>query len=148
MAHSPAAFRRFYELLVVLWYGSVTPRLREVAILGVVAASDAPYPLGWHVIDAAEAGLSDDEVWALVRGDLDALPPRDTATARYARALAADARVDDATFAAVAESLDERQVVELTLLVGMYRLVAPAANALEVELEDEPTRRLHALTEG
>ena len=143
MAHSPAALRRLYELLVTLYAGALTPRIREIAILSVVSASDARYPLGWHLLDAQEAGLTADEIQAVVRDHADALPVRsEAAVARLARELTMDACVSDAALRAVEEFMDERQIVELTMLVGLYRLVACAAAALSVDLDEEPARAL------
>ena len=42
----------------------------------------------------------------------------------------------DDTWSALAERYDERQLIELTILVGQYHMVAFALNALGVQLED------------
>jgi hypothetical protein len=56
--------------------------------------------------------------------------------------LTPDARVSDAGYAAVAGFLGEPALVELTMLIGLYRLVACFANALDVDLDDRPAQRL------
>jgi alkylhydroperoxidase family enzyme len=140
MAHSPRAFRAFYELLLVLWHGALSDRQREIAILTVVSKSDADYPLGWHLIDGAEAGLKEAEMRAIVRGDATALPREDAAIAAFARELTTGARVSEGTFDTVRAFLNERQIVELTMIVGLYRFVAGMANALCIELDDDAAR--------
>lgn len=143
MANSPEALRRFYAFVACLWSGALSDRMREIAVLSVVAASDAPYPLGWHLLDAAEAGLTPSEIRAIVDDDAAAaLPAQEAALARFARALALDGRVSDAAFAEVAALMPERDIVELTLLVGTYRMVACVANALRVDADDAPARAL------
>jgi alkylhydroperoxidase family enzyme len=113
-----------------------------------VSESGAAYPLGWHILDALDAGLALDDIRAIVdREDGASLAPVDTAVVAFASRLARDARLDDATFEAVAAHLDAPRIVELTLLVGAYRLVACLANGLAVDLDDAPAgalERLHA----
>jgi alkylhydroperoxidase family enzyme len=137
IAHSPEALRRFYQLLASLWGSSIGARTREIAILSVLSASGAPYPLAWHLLDAKDAGLAPHEIRAIAAGDAaSALPPDGAAIVEFARALTVDARVDDRTYQAVAKFFDQQQMVELTMVVGLYRMVACVANALEVELDD------------
>jgi alkylhydroperoxidase family enzyme len=143
MAHSPAGMRHLLDLLTQLWSGALTPRLREIVILAVDSASDAPYPLGWHLLDGAEAGLTEEEMRAIVRGDAAAVLASDeAAAARFARAQTLDSRVGEEDYQAVAAFMDERRLVELTMLAGLYRLVACFANVLDVELDELPARRL------
>ncbi len=143
MAHSPVAMRRLYDLVASLWGGMLGGRLREIAILSVVSASEAPYPLGWHLLDADDAGLSRPEIEALVRGAAESvLPPDEAAVASFARALTLHSRVPNDSYQAVARFMDERQLVELTMICGLYRLVACIANGLAVDAEDEPAGAL------
>lgn len=143
MAHSPVAMRRLIEFMSCLWSGSLDARLIEIAILSVVSASDAPYPLGWHIGDGIAAGLTADEVRAIIAvSDPEGLSQHDAAVARFARELTTDARVSDATYDAVAGFMSEQQIVELTMLVGAYRLIACVANGLRVDLDDVPARAL------
>lgn len=121
-------------------------RTREIAILSVVSASDADYPLGWHILDAAEAGLTPTEIQAIVSGDChEVVDPAESSIVKFAREMALNAKVSDGTFAAVAAVMDEKQIVELSLLVGLYRLVSSFANALQVDTEDDPARALDHL---
>jgi 4-carboxymuconolactone decarboxylase len=148
MAHSPVVLRRFSELLLCLWAGALGDRVRETAILSVVSASDSPYPLSWHILDGADAGLTEAEIRAIIGGNAAAvLAPAEAAVAEFARALALDARVSDATFQAVAGAMSEQQIVELTMLAGLYRMVACFANGLSVELDAEAERALTELRE-
>ena len=146
MAHSPVALRRFLEFMSCLWESTVPARLREIAILSVAAASGARYPLGWHILDAKDAGLTGLEIDAAIDGDAsDALSAEEAAVAYFAWELALDAQVDEANFRAVAEFMDERQLVELTMIVGAYCLVARVANGLNIDLDDAPARALGQL---
>ena len=44
-------------------------------------------------------------------------------------------RISDATWAALAARYDEKQLIELPILVGQYHLVAFALNSLGVQVE-------------
>jgi alkylhydroperoxidase family enzyme len=135
MAHSPEAMTRLVALLSCLWDGSVTERLREVAILATVSASGAGYPLAWHIGDAQNAGLTPEEIRDLIGGAENQLSAPDAAVARFARELTVNAAISDLTFDAVAAFMDEGQIVELTMLVSLYRFVSCFANALDVDLD-------------
>lgn len=138
--------RRFYDLASALWAGEISDRLREVAILAVVSTSNAPYPLGWHILDGEAAGLSSAEIQAIVRGEEGTrLSSDEAAVARFARALTRDATVTDDVFDAVAGTMNEQQIVELSMLVGLYGFVACMANTLKVDLDEAPARALETL---
>ena len=57
----------------------------------------------------------------------------------YAGELTSEARVSDATYAAVAGFLNAEEIVELTMVTSFYNLVSRTLNALEVDI-DEPAR--------
>ena len=63
--------------------------------------------------------------------------PFDATLLRAADELHHDATLSDATWAALAGRYDERQMIELPMLVGHYHLVAFTLNALGVQVEDD-----------
>ncbi|HJM22763.1 MAG TPA: carboxymuconolactone decarboxylase family protein, partial [Acidimicrobiales bacterium] len=52
----------------------------------------------------------------------------------------ADGRVQDATYAALREELDETAIIELTYAVAMYKLHATMCRALRLEFDDVDER--------
>ena len=60
--------------------------------------------------------------------------PLDAALLRAAEELHAESMIRDTTWADLAISLDERQLIELVLLVGHYKTVAYYQNALRFRL--------------
>jgi alkylhydroperoxidase family enzyme len=56
---------------------------------------------------------------------------------RAADELHADAYITDPTWKVLAEHLDERQLIEVCMVVGQYHLVAFTLNSLGVELESD-----------
>ena len=72
------------------------------------------------------AAGADDPAWA----------PGDAALLRAADELHADAHIGDETWAALAPTWNEAQLIELCMVVGQYHLVAFTLNSLGVQRED------------
>ena len=81
-ANHPALAKAFLRFNVHLLYSStLPPRIRELAILRVAHRRDCTYEWTHHVTLAKEAGLRDDEIAAVRRGD---------AAGEFERAVSAD----------------------------------------------------------
>ncbi|MHB8575433.1 MAG: carboxymuconolactone decarboxylase family protein, partial [Dehalococcoidia bacterium] len=52
----------------------------------------------------------------------------------------ADGRVQDATFARLKQHLSDEAILELTVIVGSYRMHALITRALRLEYDDVPER--------
>lgn len=108
-----------------------SPRLslpiRELAILRTTARRNAEYEWGVHVTWlAAAAGLSEAQVAATFSKTLDV---SQWSTLQWAVLTAVDqlvdtSTVDDATFAALHEHLDDDTILELVVVVGFYHLIS------------------------
>jgi alkylhydroperoxidase family enzyme len=115
--------------------GALSARDRELAVLRVGWLCRAPYEWGEHVNVAKKVGIEDDEIERVTQGS--AAPgwsDADRAILRAVEELLADAMISDATWATLAERLDERQLIELPILVGQYQAVAYYQNALRLRL--------------
>jgi 4-carboxymuconolactone decarboxylase len=115
-------------------------KLRELAILQVAKQAEAEYEWVQHVAIARHVGVSDAQIDALERGEFEtdtALGEPERAVLRFASEVVAGPRVSDTTFAALAEQLPARQIVELLLTIGQYLMLARVMTTLELEL-DEP----------
>ena len=60
---------------------------------------------------------------------------RERVALAYADTMTRDIEVPDAVFAEVKRLFDDRQVVELTVLIGTYNMNARVLQALELDLE-------------
>ena len=120
----------------ILSSSTLTPRQRELLILRVAALRDAAYEWEQHVIIAADAGIDDDEI-ARVREGADApgWSASDAALVGAVDELVADAVVSDATWSALAETLDEQQLMDLVFTVGAYDLLAMAFRSFGIQLD-------------
>src|SRR5439155_2015404 len=109
---------------------------RELLILRTAWHPQAAYEWGQHVAIAQNAGVTDDEIGRVPDGpDADGWDPFDAVLLRAADELHGDACLGDATWAALAERYDERQLIEVPMLVGHYHMVAFALNSLGVQRE-------------
>ncbi|MDQ3756542.1 MAG: carboxymuconolactone decarboxylase family protein [Actinomycetota bacterium] len=139
LARHPALFKGWLgfggQLLLA---GALPPRERELAILRTAWNTRTEYEWGQHVRIAERAGVGEDDIARLVRQDGPDDPawtPVESAVLRAADELHADACISDDTWAALAEHFDDRQLIELCMLVGQYHLVAFTLNSLGVERE-------------
>jgi alkylhydroperoxidase family enzyme len=60
----------------------------------------------------------------------------DRAILRAVEELRADAMISDATWSVLAGDLDDRQLIELVMLIGQYETVAYYQNALRLRLRE------------
>jgi alkylhydroperoxidase family enzyme len=132
----PGLFRKWMPFGGKLLSGKLPARERELVILRTGWNCRSEYEWGQHVTIGKAAGLTDEEIQRVQSGPDDpAWDAFDAMLLRAADELHADACVTDATWAALAERLDEQQLIELPMLVGQYHLVAFTLNSLGVQRE-------------
>jgi alkylhydroperoxidase family enzyme len=140
MAHNPPLLRSWSRLGTRLLTGGITlsPRLRELAILRVGQLSGSEYEFGQHIRIAASAGVSYEEMAALQGyADGELFSELERAVLAYVDACA---RLDpDAGDRArdLKRWLSDRELVELSVCVGYWGMVARILVPLEVELDEE-----------
>ena len=120
----------------VLYGGVLGARERELLILRTAHLCDAEYEWGQHVRIAREAGVTDEEIARVPDGPTaEGWSDFDAALLRAVDELHSSARISDATWDVLASRYDEKQLIELPMLVGQYHLVAFTLNSLGVQLE-------------
>jgi alkylhydroperoxidase family enzyme len=131
-------YRRYNEFAVKLHTGGLIPaRARELLLLRSAWLCQAPYEWEQHVTIAKVIGLSTDEIELVISGpDHPEWDPLEAALLRSVDELHAIGSLTDSTWEALAENLDETQLVELPVLVGMYHLIAYVMNSLRVPPEE------------
>ncbi len=136
MMHHPAVAGPWLAFNnVLLWKPALTDRWRELMVLRVAWRTRSNYEWVQHVQLAPRFGITPDEVDAVARNDTSALAPVEVALVAAADQLLDTFRVDDDTWATLAEHLDERQLVELVFVVGAYTCLAMAFRTFGVQLE-------------
>jgi alkylhydroperoxidase family enzyme len=115
------------------------PVLRELAILRVARLTPgAEYEWVQHDPIALAVGARQEQVDALRSDDIDAecFTAAEKAVLRFTTEVVQNAIVSDETYAQVAAAIQDREVVELILVIGQYMMVGRIMAALEIDLDD------------
>ena len=141
MANAETAFRPWMRWGGVLLNDlALDPLLRELVILRVARLTPhADYEWIQHVPIARSVGASEEQVAAIERDDLedDSFTGDQRLVLRFATEVLRDVRASDEVFAAVAELLSPREIVELLMVIGQYMMLARVMATTDMEL-DEP----------
>jgi 4-carboxymuconolactone decarboxylase len=139
MLRHPALSRRHIELGLQLFGGALSPRDRELAVLRTGWLCKAPFEWGEHVaIGKRVAGLTQEEIERVTHGSTaTGWNEDDRAILRAAEELHEEAMISDETWSVLSRRLDERQLIELPILIGQYHGIAYVQNALRVRLLPE-----------
>lgn len=136
LARHPGLFRRWLPFAGKLLGGKLPARDRELLILRTGWLCRAEYEWGQHKVIARTAEISDEEIERVKEGpDAEGWDESDATLLRAADELHADATISDGTWGALGSRYDERQLIEVPMLVGHYHMVAFALNSLGVQLE-------------
>jgi len=138
LGRSPDMFRSFMNLGVSATLESTIPiRLRELVVLRCGWLCGAPFEWGEHVMGAKHAGLTSEEIERVTEGfEAPGWTELDRALLEAVEELHQDAMISDATWAVLANHFDERQLVELPIIVGHYHMTAFIQNSLRTRLND------------
>jgi len=118
-------------------HGSLPPRERELVILRVAWNTDCDYEYAQHAPIGKRVGLSDEEIRALSKPVGESKwNATDLALIRFTDELTEHSEVTEETWRALAGGHDEDQMIELSLLVGYYQMLAGFLKTTRVPLED------------
>lgn len=138
MLRHPGLFARQVDISAeLLGKGALAARDRELLVLRVAWLSQAPFEWGEHVHIGKTAGISAEEIERITHGS--AAPgwsDHDRALLRAVEELRAEAMISDATWATLAQRYDERQLIELVVVIGQYQTIAYYQNSLRVSLHE------------
>jgi 4-carboxymuconolactone decarboxylase len=137
LARHPELFRAWLPFGgFLLGRGVLGARERELLILRTGFNCSSDYEWGQHARIAESLGIAREEIVRVAEGPDAAGWSRDDATLlRAADELHQQSRIADDTWAALAESHDDRALLEIAMLVGHYHMVAFALNSAGVELD-------------
>ena len=136
MLRHPDLFSRHTEVgIQLLCKGTLSKRDRELAVLRIGWLCQAPYEWGEHVIVAKSVGIEKHEIERITQGsDAPGWSEHEQAILRAAEELYRDAMISDATWETLSKRLDDRQLIELPILIGQYQAVAYYQNSLRLRL--------------
>lgn len=138
MGKHPGAFRCQLEMgMELIGRGVLPPRERELAILRVGWLCRAPFEWGEHVNFARRCGVSAEEIERVTHGSsAQGWNAHERAVLRAVEELLGDQSISDETWAVLAKSWTERQLMELPVLVGHYFATALLHHSLRISLLD------------
>jgi len=137
--HAETNWPRLADLLLsILGEQALDARLRELAILRVARLRSARFEWDQHVGISAAAGVSEEELAAIERGDVEAdcFGPVERLVLRVATGLVEDGTLEAELVTQLQEELSAREAVELLIATGVYEALAKLMNA--VDLDPEP----------
>lgn len=133
----PKLFRRWSAFGgALLFRGELPGRDRELAILRTAWRCQAPYEWGQHVVIGLDAGLTRAEIDRIATDDRTGWSESDALLLAATDELIDDKVISDGTWAALAATRSEKELIELPFLVGHYVMVAMALNTAGVEREE------------
>jgi AhpD family alkylhydroperoxidase len=120
--------------------GGVLPRIdTELVILRVAHNTGCDYERSHHEHLGARAGLSDADIARTIDGpDAPGWTPRRAALLRACDELHRDGVIADPLWADLAAMFDERELIELCMLIGHYEMLAMTLNSLRVQPDAIP----------
>ena len=112
-------------------------RLREIVIVRIAHLNRTTYVFKQHVPQlSVPEGLSDAESAALADWQsATSFSARERAALAYTDAMTRDIAVPDAVFDGLRAHFNERQIVELTVLIGLYNMHTRVFTALGIDPE-------------
>jgi 4-carboxymuconolactone decarboxylase len=136
LLHSPALAESWFgHSNAVRWKTDLDGRLRELVIIRVASILGADYIVNQHIPELAtpegitEAELAELPHWRMAT----CFSESERAALAYADTMTRDIIVPDAIFDDLKHHFNERQIVELTVLIGSYNMNARVLNALAID---------------
>jgi alkylhydroperoxidase family enzyme len=138
MVRHPRLYRKWAPFSAwLLMRGELSARSRELAILRTAWLCQAEFEWGQHTEIAVAAGLTVEEVSRVTLGPADdGWAPEDRAVILAVDELHDADIIGPATWSALADQFDERQLIELIFVIGHYHLVAWVQKSLKTPLEN------------
>lgn len=141
LAHSPEVMRNFVRLgNSLLSKAKLSPKLRELAILRVAKLTGSQYEWAHHYYVALEAGLSQEQAEAVANwNESTKFSDEERAVLQYTDEVAQKVQVKETTFNKLRQFFDEQTIVELTLSIGYWGMLARLLVSLQVDIDMGPS---------
>jgi len=108
----------------IRYHGTLSDRLREIAIMAAGAAYGSGYEFGYHDRIAVTLGMTPAERQAVLDGSGDGLAPEETLCVRYIGAAIRNRGADQTLLAGLVTALGREAATEITVIAGYYPLLA------------------------
>jgi len=114
---------------------TLTPRVREMLILRIGYLCQSAYEWAAHARAGRAAGLTGDEIRRIAEGPAAGWGADDAALLQAVDDLFADDRVAPAAWARLATRFDRKQLLDVLITAGGYRMVSMSLNTFGVQPE-------------
>jgi 4-carboxymuconolactone decarboxylase len=122
----------------ILSKSTLSPRVREIAILRAGFLSKSGYEWGQHVVIGKAAGLSDEELEGIKTGDsAHCWNEAEKLILKAADELHEDVFITDDTWTGLERHYSTQQIMDMVFTCGQYRMLAGALNSFGVQLDDD-----------
>jgi 4-carboxymuconolactone decarboxylase len=140
LAGSPSMFKPLTRVFsAYLSDGVLTDTMREIAILRVGHLLNSEYEVVNHNRVAKLIGFSPERIDALAPGgDLDVFTAEEQTVLQFVDEVVKEGAASQKTFDAVAGFMSPPEMIELTVVIGVYTMVSQVCATFEIELEDPP----------
>lgn len=135
MAHSPPLLRSVAPVFQAMETFELSPLLRELAYLQASLTNGSDYCVAHHAQAAQKAGLSDEQLQTLKRGDYEGFDEVQGAVILFAKQMSGATYPEPHTMKILNRNLGHRELVELAFVVGLANLTNRFNHALEIEPE-------------
>jgi 4-carboxymuconolactone decarboxylase len=146
LANAPNVFAGWTQMVDEIFASpTFSGRLREVVILRVARLQNSRYELGQHIGIARAAGLTEEQISAIVEtDDLDdaGFGPEERTALDLTTELCTTRRLTDDTFAAAHAAFGDEAFTELLMIISCYYGLALVLNAADIEVD--PIARFQA----
>ncbi len=137
-AHSPKVFLNLIRLgNSVIGRMEFSPKLREIVILRVATLTGSEYEWAQHTPVALQVGVTQEQIDAI--GDWKNSPEfsnEECAVLQYTDEVVRNVKVVDRTFNVLKSFFNEQIIVELTITIGYYGMLARLLVPLQVEVDE------------
>ena len=114
---------------------TLSARVREMLILRIGWRCRSAYEWAAHAPAGRRAGLTDDQIRMLARSGYDGWSAADAVIVRAADELFDNDTISDATWKELDEQFDEKQLLDVLITTGGYRMVSMVLNTFGVPAE-------------
>jgi alkylhydroperoxidase family enzyme len=140
-AQHPLLYRPRQELSeYIRTKSTLPPRIRELAILRIGYLCGSDYEWGAHAPAGRAAGLTDAELRRIATPATSGWTEQDDAVLDAVDELYRFDAVADRTWSRLTTQFDRRQLIDLLITAGGYRMVSMALNTFGVPLEEGSAR--------
>jgi 4-carboxymuconolactone decarboxylase len=138
LANSPHVARNVIRLgNSLIGRTALSPKLRELTIMRIAKLCDCEYEWVQHTPVALQSGVSQAQLDAIGSWkESNNFDEEERAILQYVDEVAQNVKVADATFEALNKYLNEQNIVEVTLAIGWWGMLARLFVPLEVEVDE------------